>query len=447
MSHLRIVDDVACTVCGCVCDDLRVTIETDPITGDERIAQLEPHCPLAQEWIPPQLTARPELAEIDGQPASLEAALDRAAEILRNARMPLIYGLSRSSTPGQRAATHLADHLGATIDTTASLCHAQSIMAVQAVGESTASLGEIRHRADLVIFWGSNPVVTHPRHLERYSRHPSAMFVPGDASRRTLVIVDTVANDTQSQADVFVKIKPGHDFAALWTLRALLKGIEPTPGAETGADLDQLRSLVKRMRECRCGVVFFGLGLTQPPTGHANVEALLRLVTELNAVTRFHAKRMRIYGDVAGADAVLCWQTGYPFSVNLMRGYPRYYPGEYTANELLERGEVDGCLLVGSESTSPPRHGTPALSDRALAQLRSIPTIALDYPHSPGRATLQPTVRITTAVYGIHRAGTAYRMDEVPIPLRAFAKSAYPSDDEVLSQLIARLGFTAQSPT
>ncbi|MBL8828777.1 MAG: formylmethanofuran dehydrogenase subunit B, partial [Planctomycetaceae bacterium] len=422
-------------------DDLRVTLEPDPTTGGERIAKLEPHCPLAEERLPLQLTARPALAEIDGQPVTLDAALDRAAEILRNSQIPLVYGLSRSSTPGQRAATHLADHLGATIDTTASLCHAQSIMAVQAVGESTASLGEIRHRADLVIFWGSNPVVSHPRHLERYSRHPSAMFLPGDASQRTLVVVDIEATKTREQADVFVQIKPGHDFAALWTLRALIQGIEPTAGAETGANLDELRSLAQRMRECKCGVVFFGLGLTQPPVGHANVEALLRLVTDLNAITRFHAKRMRIYGDVAGADAVLCWQTGYPFSVNLARGYPRYYPGEYTANDLLERGEVDSCLLVGSESTAPPQYGTPALSDRALARLRAIPTIALDYPYSPGRATLPASVRITTAVYGIHRAGTAYRMDEVPIPLRAFAASAYPSDDEVLAQLTTRLGF------
>ena len=91
------------------------------------------------------------------------------------------------------------------------------------------------------------------------------------------------------------------------------------------------------MKTCRSGVVFFGLGLSQSGLGHLNVEALLRLVTELNAHTRFYARRMRVQGDVAGADSVLCWQTGYPFSVNLSRGYPRYNPGEYSANDLLER--------------------------------------------------------------------------------------------------------------
>src|SRR5690606_24962809 len=86
--------------------------------------------------------------------------------------------------------------------------------------------------------------------------------------------------------------------------------------------------------------------------GHLNVEALLRLVAELNDHTRFVARRLRIPGDVTGADSVLCWQTGYPFAVNLNRPYPRYNPGEFTADELLSRGEVDACLFVGSESVA-----------------------------------------------------------------------------------------------
>jgi formylmethanofuran dehydrogenase subunit B len=161
-----------------------------------------------------------------------------------------------------------------------------------------------------------------------------------------------------------------------------------------------------------------------------SVEALLRLVTDLNDYTRFHAKRMRVPGDVAGADSVLCWQTGYPFSVNLSRGYPRYNPGEYSANEVLERDEADACLLVGSD-------GTSALSELAQANLARLPIIALDPPTA--LTAPQPTVRFTTAVYGIHRPGTAYRMDEVPIPLRAVLPTKYPSDADVLTQLLGRV--------
>jgi len=152
------------------------------------------------------------------------------------------------------------------------------------------------------------------------------------------------------------------------------------------------------------------------------------LVTDLNRFTRFYARRMRLYGDVTGADSVLCWQTGYPFSVNLGRGYPRFNPGEFSVEGMLERQEADACVIVGSETLAQ-------LSPAALANLRQIPMIVLDYPNVD--SIVPPTVHFTTAIYGVHRTGTAYRMDEIPIPLRAFLPSAYPSDDEVLQGILS----------
>ena len=164
--------------------------------------------------------------------------------------------------------------------------------------------------------------------------------------------------------------------------------------------------------------------------GHLNVEVLLRLVAELNDHTRFHARRMRLHGDVTGADSVLCWQTGYPFSVNLSRGYPRYNPGEFSANDLLTRGEPDLCVIIGSETLS---QFTPP----ALDHLRRIPTIVLDYPAAT--PIILPSVRITTAPYGLHAPGTAYRMDEVPIPFKASLHSRWPTDEVVLEGIAVRL--------
>ncbi len=420
----QIFEDVACTVCGCVCDDLQLTV------SGGRITKAQGACSLAEPWLLGQDSRQPPAAEIDGQAAPVEDAVRRAAAILQQSRSPLVYGLSRSSTDGQRAACRLADQIGATIDTTASLCHAPSIIALQAAGESTCSLGEVKNRCDLVVFWGSNPVVSHPRHFERYSATPEGMFLPGGRADRTLVVVDVEPTASSALADHFLQVEPGRDFEVLWTLRALVRGVAPAADALLGAPLDQLESLAQRMKSCRSGVVFFGLGLSQSGLGHLNVEALLRLVTELNAHTRFYARRMRVPGDVAGADSVLCWQTGYPFSVNLSRGYPRYNPGEYSAGNLLERSEVDACLLVGSE-------GTQALSAAAHRRLRQIPIVALDYPTVD--SSPPPAVRFTTAVYGIHRPGTAYRMDEIPIPLRPVLPSGYASDGEILRQIAACL--------
>ncbi len=402
---MQLHEHVACTVCGCVCDDLRITVDRG------RITKAEGACRLADPWFLGQESRQPPVAVIEGQSAPLEVAAVRAAVLLRAASAPLIYGLSRSSTEGQRAAISLGERIGATIDTTASRCHAPSVMALQEVGESTCTLGEVRNRADLVIFWGSNPVVSHPRHFERYSLLPQGRFISGGRVDRTLVVVDVKPTATTEVADFFVSIEPGKDFEALTTLRALVRGEPVESSSSTGAPLRVLEELAQRMKTCRYGIVFFGLGVSMTGLGQHNVEALLLLVRDLNNFTRFCARKMRVPGDVTGADMVLTWQTGYPFSVNFSRGFPRFNPGEFSAQAMLERGDVDVCLLVGSE-------GLAQFSEKALACLCRIPTIVLDYPTV--ESLIVPTIGFTTAVYGVHRSGTAYRMDGIPIPLRAF---------------------------
>jgi formylmethanofuran dehydrogenase subunit B len=318
----RVVEDVACTLCGCTCDDIGVRI------AGNRVVEAERACGLARPWFLKQNEASPYACEIEGKPAPYEAAIGRAAEILERSDAPLLYGLSRSSTPGQRTAIELADHLGAVVDTTASRRHAASIMALQRVGESTCSLGEARSRCDLIVYWGSNPVETHPRHLERYSVDAPGAFLGG--RKRTLVVVDVKETETSRRADLFLKIDRGKDFETLWALRALVAGRTLPLGFDVGIQQAQLVELAERMKTCGSGIVFFGHGLAlggttraathTSGTGVANVEALLLLVTELNMHVRFYARRMRVLGDVAGADSVLCWQTGFPFSVSLNRG-------------------------------------------------------------------------------------------------------------------------------
>jgi len=425
----EVIHDVACTVCGCVCDDLILHV------SEGRIDVAERACDLSEAWLLEQTGAADILAKVDGKSVALDIAVQRSAEILRKSRAPLVYGLSSSSTPGQRAACRLADQLGATIDTTASTCHAPSVVALQAVGESTSTLGEVRHRSDVVVYWGSNPLKSHPRHIERYVDAPG-MFVPGGRSDRQVVVVDVERTATAEIADRFVQVEPGSDFEVIWALRAALKGVEFHENRIGGVPKAELLALVEVLKAGQYVAFFFGLGLTRHGVPNTNVEALLRLATDFNDHTRCIARRMRIPGDVAGADSVLCWQTGFPFSINFSRGYPRYNPGEYTANAVLELGEVDAAVLVGSE-------GVEKLSLAAQEHLRKIPVIVLDSPTVELGWT--PAVHFTTAIYGIHRAGTAYRMDEVPIPLRAVLDSPLPSDEEVLKAITQEI-VTSSKP-
>jgi len=410
-----------------MCDDIVVVL------ADGRIAQAEHACELGQRWFFDVPEASSPTCTIAGQPATVAAGIERAAQLLFHARYPLVYGMRHASCEAQQAATSLADWLGACIDTPTSLHHGPWGVSFQGVGEVTSSLGEVANRGDLLIFWGVDPVTTHPRHFERYSVEPKGMFVPRGRADRTLVVVDIQPTPTADAADLFLQVTPGRDFEALWTLRALIAGHQPDADqvlADTGLALSVWQDLVERMQQARFGVMFFGTGLALTRGRHLNTEALLAVVRDMNAHTRFVAKAMRAGGNVAGADNVLAWRTGYAFAVNLAHGYPRFNPGEYTANEILTRREADAVLLVGCDMDED-------LTPAARQDLASVPHIVLG--HRPSAEAASATVAFQTSTPGIHTGGTAYRMDEIPLPLRPAVASPLPSEVEILEAIERRV--------
>lgn len=196
--------------------------------------------------------------------------------------------------------------------------------------------------------------------------------------------------------------------------------------AETGLTVEQLQDLVDRMKAARFGVIFFGMGISMTRGKHMNSAAILTLAAEMNAFTKFVAMPMRGHGNVTGADVVMRWTTGYPFGVNLCRGYPRYNPGEFSTVDLLVRGDVDAALILGADPGA-------TMPQPAIDHMGRMPTIVLD-PKVTHTSRLS-RVHITTAVTGISAPGTAYRMDEIPLPLRPALKSPYPTDEEVIRRI------------
>ena len=120
------------------------------------------------------------------------------------------------------------------------------------------------------------------------------------------------------------------------------------------------------------------------------------------------------------------WTTGYPFGVNLCRGYPRFNPGEFSTVDLLVRGDIDAALILGADPGA-------TMPQPAIDHLARIPTIVLD-PKVTHTSRLA-RVHITTAATGISAPGTVYRMDEMPLPLRPALKSPYPTDEEVIRRI------------
>lgn len=417
------IADALCLQCSCMCDDIGVTVR------ENRVSEVRNACSLGAAWFQqPRDSDRP-VCRVRGQAASLAEGVREAAKILQVARYPLIYGFGETTCEAQQAATKIADWVGGTIDTATSFGHAPSIQAFQNVGKTTCTLGEIRNRSDLVVYWGANPVANQPRLLSRYTVDPAGLFVPNGRSGRYVVVVDVRPTATSERADLSLQIKPQADFECLWTLRSLARDVAPAADdvlAQTGIELAVWQSLMDRMKVANYGALLFGMGLMQTRGYRNNCEALLQLARDLNRHARFVCRSVRQRGNVTGADKVVAWQTGYPFCVNLSRGYPRYNPGEFNTSVQLARGEADAAMIVGNDPM-------PDFTSAARDHLRRIPYIALSADETD--ITREATVAFATAKFGLETGGTVYRMDEVPLALRPVVKSHYPSDAEVLREL------------
>jgi formylmethanofuran dehydrogenase subunit B len=295
-------------------------------------------------------------------------------------------------------------------------------------GKVTCTLGEVKNRADFMIYWGGNPAECHPRHFTKYSLTQKGRFVPNGRKDRTMVLVDIRETPSAKAADLFLQIRPSKDFEVLTALRAVVKGqpIRPDSLIDTGLTLEQLQDLADRMKKARFGIIFFGMGVSMTRGKHMNSAAILTLVAEMNAFTKFVCMPMRGHGNVTGSDMVLRWTTGYPFGINLCRGYPRFNPGEFSTVDLLVRGDVDAALIMGADPGA-------TMPQPAIDHLARIPTIVLD-PKVTHTSRLA-RVHITTAVTGISAPGTVYRMDEIPLPLRPALKSPYPTDEDVARRI------------
>ncbi len=297
------------------------------------------------------------------------------------------------------------------------------------MGVPTSTLGEYKNRADLVIFWGCNPVHAHPRHLSRYSEFVRGYFRKDGRNDRTIVVIDPRNTHTAQIADLFVQVKPNEDYELLNAMRALLRGVELEDEEISGVPMDMIKELADTVKSCNFGVIFFGMGLTQSLSHHRNIDAAICLTRELNDHTKFLITPMRGHYNVTGANQVFTWNTGYPYSIDFSRGYPRYNPGEFSSVEVLLKDQIDVSLIVASD----PASNFPAA---AVRNLFKHPLIVIEPHETPTSANAD--IVFPAAYAGIECEGTAYRMDSVPLRLRKVkeAPDNVLTDREILKRLI-----------
>ena len=470
------VKSVVCPVCGSLCDDIELTVENN------EVLKVKYGCAMCESKFlgyKGEHRIKTPLIRKNGSltPVSMDEAVHKAAEILANANYPIMYGWSSTSCEAQRVGVELTEEIGGIMDNTAVVCHGPSILGVQEVGIPTCTLGQIRHRADLIIYWGCDPWSAHPRHLERYTsftegrfeksewkaylqkvkagagrkklaslrrggfvrfqprvQAPQACSVTGPPQTlkkegRKLVVIDVRKTMTAEMADYFIQVEPNKDYEVMQTLRALVRDQELDVEKVAGVPVEYLEEVADSLISCEFGVIFFGMGLTQSAGKFRNIEVAISLVRDLNMRTKFAIMPMRGHFNVTGANVVSAWQSGYPYSVDFSLGYPRYNPGETSSMDVLLRGENDASLVIAAD----PGANFPK---RAVQHMVSKPLIVID-PHMNATAMLGDVV-FPSAFVGIEVEGTAYRMDHVPLPLKKVVEppEGILPDEEILKRIL-----------
>lgn len=424
MTTARVVtENVTCLGCGCACDDIVVAVEGG------RIVEAQNACPLGVRWFGDGRTSAS--VRLNGRVAGLDEALRAASALLVEAASPLVYLAPDISCEAQRRGAAIADVLGGVLDTVTTATALPAVLAAQERGYASSTLGEIRNRADTVVFWAVDTARWYPRFASRYAPEPAGTHIPEGRPARKVVAVDVGAAVGPAGADHRVAIDPAEELAMLGALQALALapeagGVEYTSGA--GAAWHRARELAPLLLASRyVALVYDAETSSNDADGRSPLrfDALAMLGQALNVRTRSAAIALRAGGNRSGADSVLTAQTGYPLAIDFARGYPRYRPHDGSAFARLARGEVDVALVLGSVASAP---------SEVAAALARVPCVVIG-PHA-GAASLGPShVVVDTGIAGIHSGGTGLRMDDVPLPLRPSLSGPPDTADAALALL------------
>ncbi len=422
------ITDVVCSLCGCVCDDIVLEVENNKVVKVKRGAcSVGKSKLLGHERIKsPMIRENGELKE-----CSYDEAIKKSAEILYKSRRPLLYGWSSTVCEADKVGVELTEDLGAVMDNTASVCHGPSVLAIQDVGLPSCTLGEVKNRADLVIYWGANPAQAHANHMKRYSYVSKGYWTAEGKKGKKLVVVDVRKTMTAKMADVFVQVEQGQDYPVFSALRAILQGHEDVvPDKVGGVPKEQLLELANMVKEAKFVMTFFGMGVTHTGARHNNIVNAIQFTRAAHLHTKASIMPLRGHYNVAGINQVCTWETGFPFAIEMARGYAWYNPGELSATDLLYRGDCDAAMIIASD---PGAH----FPGESLKHLAKIPVIQIDPYANP--TTEFADVVIPVAVSGIEAEGNVYRMDNIPIRLRKILDTDYLPDEEILERILTEV--------
>lgn len=375
--------DLACPFCALACDDVSLPANRHADT----LA-----CPKARDGFALALDHSSATPTIGGVKADWQSALGEARRLLEGANLPVFHGLV-GDLGDARAAWAMAARFGGVVDHRDGDTLARSLGVFQDSGWISTSLGELRNRADLVVWVGRPLYAAMPRLRERLLDWPDRLHVEGTPE---VLELGEQPLDTLDQA------------------RALLRG------RPLAAPLAAARALCERLRGARYAVLVIGEldgDLAEPTLRSAS-----GLVRDLNE--RQRAALLLLGKGPGDITAQLCgaWHNGFGIRTSMARGYPQQDLERFAADRLLAEGQADLLVWISSLAADPP---APSAQPQLV------------FGHPAMQFAKPPAVYLPVAVPGVQRAGFLHRGDGLRlVPLRSIIDSALPATADLCQRLL-----------
>lgn len=397
--------NATCPACGLLCDDIRIEGATAHNACAKGIAFFS------------QTIANPQPL-VSGKPATLEEAVKRAAEILKQSQRPVIAGLS-TDIHGMRALTPLAAKLKADLQHINQASLQRNMQAMQSAGWFTTTLSEVKNRADVIVCIGTDIVTHNPRFFERFVWVKDAMFT--DPSARKIVYLGGEKLDkTPGREGAWaLPSRPALEGSSrgaadlpdiLAALNALLLNKPLKADTVAGVAMADLQKLTETLKQAKYAVLTWAAKDLDFPHASLAVQQITNIVGTLNQTTRAAGLPLGGSDGDYSINNVHAWQTG------------KVLPN-------MQNTKPDAQIWVNSYNADAP----PSLSE--------VPTIVLGNTNTPNMSWFSHAdVFIPVATPGLDCSGTMMRVDSsISLPLKQVRESGLPTLAEVVRKLEALL--------
>ncbi len=386
-----------CPACGLLCDD--IALENNKVANtncQKAIAFFEQ--PLGEDL-------NKKLPKIAGKSATLQQAISKAAEILKQANQPLFSGLS-TDVAGFRSLFSLAQKTNAKLSHMNATSMARNLKVLQSTGWQTTTLTEVKNRADVIVCIGSDIVSYHPRFFERFV-DVDGMFVK--VKNRQIIVLGNTSNQDIIKSDAlqaaWVLPCRADDLPSITVaLRALVNGKGLKATEIVGIKISDLQTLADKLKTAKYAVLAWVAKDLDFPHAELTIQNITETVAILNATTRAAGLPLGGSDGDTSANNAHTWLSGLALN------------DEHT--------EHDAMLWVNSFSPEilPPK------TDRPLIII--------------GNSNIkhQADVFIPIATPGLDCSGTLFRVDSsVVLPLKKVRENNLPTFSQVVRQIEAVL--------